>query len=98
MSKFALRVSKFTSNTAVFRELGQIPVSVKTQILAVMNFLNTEINSGNNTLLHAAFDCMRINSHPWLDSVHHFFAVNGLSDLYNKVLMGGVTKGKLKIS
>ncbi len=98
MSKFALGVSKFTSNTAVFRELGQIPVSVKAQILAVMYFyrLNTEINSENNTLLHAAFNCMRINSHPWLDSVHHFFAVNGLSDLYNKVLMRGVSKGKLK--
>ncbi len=39
-------------------------------------------------------EAMVIN--PWLDSIRYFFAVNGLYDLYNKIVMRGVTKGKLK--
>ncbi len=98
MAKFSLGVSKYTSNNAVFRELGQYPVSIKAKVLAVMYFhrLCYEINSESNPLLHAAFNCMKLNSHPWIDNVKFFFAVNGLTDLYNKIMAGGVSKGMLK--
>ena len=49
-----------------------------------------------NVLLHAAHSSMIEYSHPWLDSINHFFAVNGLHDLFNKLLAGKVTKGVLK--
>ncbi len=39
---------------------------------------------------------MKTFSHPWISSMTHFFAVNGLYDLYEKILQGGVTKGMLK--
>ena len=58
--------------------------------------LNREIVHENNNLLNAAYDCMKEFSHPWISSMTHFFAVNGLYDLYEKILQGGVTKGMLK--
>ena len=76
MSKFALGVSKYTSNTAVFRELGQIPVSIQAKVLAVMPYfyrLNNVINKDNNVLLNAAYSCMTDFSHPWISSMTHFF-------------------------
>ena len=98
MSKFALGVNKYTSNTAVFRELGQFPVSIQAKVLAVMYFyrLNREIDSDSNVLLSAAYNCMKDFSHPWISSMSHFFAVNGFYDLYDKIIGGGVTKGMIK--
>ncbi len=98
MIKFSLGVSKYTSNTAVFKETGQIPVSVKAKILTAMYFhrFHSEVHEDNHYLLHAAFNCMKEYSHPWIDSVHYLFAKHGMSDLYNSITNRSVTKGRLK--
>ncbi len=58
--------------------------------------LHREINADNNIRLSAAYDCMKEFSHPWIDKITHYFAANGLYDLYEKIIKGGVTKGMLK--
>ncbi len=90
MLKFALGVSKYTSNTAVFRELGQFPVSIKAKILAVIYYYRLHAE------MHAAFNCMKLNSHPWINSINYLFAVHGLNDLHDKIEARGITKGILK--
>ncbi len=98
MLKFSLGVSKYTSNTAVFMELGQIPVSVKAKVLTAMYLhrFHTEIHMDNHFLLHNAFKCMKEYSHPWIDSIHYLFASHGMADIYNNITSRSVTKGKLK--
>ncbi len=98
MLKFSLGVSKYTSNTAVFRELGQVPISIKAKMLTAMYFYRfyAEIHADNHFLLNAAFSCMKEYSDPWIDSVHYLFAKHGMSDLYKSIITRGVTKGKLK--
>ena len=83
--KFALGVSKYTSNTAVFRELGQVPITNKAKRLALMYYhrLEKDITSNDYPLLSAAYKDMKEFNHPWLESVHSTLSEVGLGNLYN---------------
>ncbi len=83
--KFALGVSKFTSNTAVFREMGQVPILNKAKRLALMYYyrLENEISQVNYPLLNAAYNEMKQYNHPWLNIVRSVISELGLGNLYS---------------
>ncbi len=82
--KFVLGVSKFTSNNAVFRELGQTSVHISGVVNAVTYYhrLLSNITIEKDKVLCAAFSTMKSFSHPWLDRLHYIFARNGLEDVF----------------
>ncbi len=97
--KFSIGVSKFASTSAVLRELGQSPVTLKGVRLALMYYhrLNVGISQETHPLLSAAFSCMREFNHPWLENVEYCFAKLGLGNIFNDIskLHKGYVNSKL---
>ncbi len=69
--KFSLGVSKFASTSAVLRELGQFPITLKGIRLALMYYyrLRNSIVPETHPILSAAFSCMQESNNPWLENV-----------------------------
>ncbi len=85
--KFSLGVSKFASTSAVLRELGQHPITLKGIRLALMYYyrLKNGISPETHPLLSSAFSCMKKTSHPWLENVEFCFAKYGLGTVFNNI-------------
>ncbi len=94
--KFVLGVSKFTSNNAVFRELGQSSIHISGVVNAVTYYhrISCSINTENDKLLWAAFKSMKSYSHPWVDKLHYVFAKNGLENVFQT--LNNYRKGAVK--
>ncbi len=97
--KFSLGLSKFASTSAVLRELGQFPITLKGIRLALMYYyrLKNGISHETHPLLSAAFSCMQQTNHPWLENVEFCFAKYGLGNIYNNIsnLHRGYVKSKI---
>ncbi len=85
--KFSLGVSKFASTSAVLRELGQFPVTLKGVRLALMYYyrLRAVISPQTHPILSAAFSCMQESNNPWLENVEFYFAKLGLSNIFMNI-------------
>ena len=97
--KFSVGVSKFASTSAVLRELGQFPVTLKGIRLALMYYhrLNIAISPVTHPLLSAAFSCMQEFNHPWLENVEYYFSKIGLGNIFKDIsrLHKGYVNSKL---
>ncbi len=97
--KFVLGVSKFTSNTAVFNELGIIPILNKAKRLTLMYYhrLENEIFHDNYPLLFAAYQDMKTYNHSWLENVRVAFSSMGMGHLYTRSNIMSKSVFKLRI-
>ncbi len=85
--KFSLGLSKFASTSAVLRELGQYPVTLKGIRLALMYYyrLRIEVSPETHPILSAALSCMQESNNPWLENVEFCFAKFGLSNIFMNI-------------
>ncbi len=95
--KSALGVSKFTSSTGVYRELGQYPITLKATSLCLMYYhrlMNLSATDPNNVILQATVSQIASNHHPWNENIQYMYNKHGLGDLLKR--LGSVSKYSAK--
>jgi hypothetical protein len=80
--KVILGASKYTSNTAVFGELGRFPIAIKTLSLGVKYWHTMASGSSPNKLLHEAFKSECRISSMWIQNIKYLLLVNGLGNFW----------------
>ena len=78
--KFALGISKYSSTTLSFGELGRYPVELKVMSHCILYWLRMEKGSNNYFLQEAYNECVNGN-HEWLLGIRYFLLKNGLGHI-----------------
>ncbi len=83
-AKFALGVSKYTSNTLVLGELGKFPIQLRAIRQSILYWYRLE-HGTTNTLLNYAYKECKDNNHDWIRNIKEFMLKNGLEFLWENV-------------
>ena len=79
--KYALGVSKFSSNHACRAELGRFPICFKMWKLCLQYWLRLE-NGTDNIILNQAYQCNKEENHYWYQSIKYLLCINGLGNIW----------------
>ncbi len=95
--KFALGISKYSSTTLAFGELGRFPIQFKVLNQAVRYWHRMEIGTDNFLLQRAYSECKALDF-PWLKGIEYFFGNNGIGQIENQMknLKECYVKSKIK--
>ena len=82
--KSVLSVSKFTSNMAVFGDLGRLPITIKSLAIGVKYWQKIAAGASPNKLLSLAYntECQHLQSSPWLQNIQCLLTENGLGEYW----------------
>ncbi len=75
--KFALGISKYSSTTLAFGELGRYPIEFKVLNQIIRYWHRMEIGT-DNVLLQKAYSECKSQTYPWLKELSTFLKINGI--------------------
>ena len=81
--KFALNVSKWSSNYACRAELGRFPLVCKVSTLCIKYWLRAERGTPN-FILNKAFNVVKSEKHPFIQGIHRMLTTNGFNNVFQE--------------
>ena len=94
--KFALGVSKYSSNTLSLAELGKYPLSFKSTSLSVAYWLRM-IHGSENIMLNKAYNEMKLENLKWLEDIKSFLYSVGLGNMWLHPHKWSINAGKKQV-
>jgi hypothetical protein len=83
--KFALNVSKWSSNYGCRAELGRFPLMCKVFTLCIKYWLRAEQGTPN-FIFNKAFQMVKHEKHPYIQGIQHLLCINGFNNIFEEPL------------